>query len=104
MALSFRQEFIVDAHVAVGGASHQDLLSLVFKVENFTTGRAAEDLKFKSRTLLGVIFASDTGTHILRIVFGVYINDNVCLSHIQDHIIFQDRGCIELGKDTMADP
>ena len=90
MALSFREQFIINTHVAVGGASHQDFLSLVFKVENFTTGWTAEDLKFKSRTLLGVIFASDTGTDILRIVFGVYINDNVCLSHIQNHIIFQD--------------
>ena len=90
MALSFREEFIINTHVTVGGASHQDLLSLVFKVENFTTGRTPEDLKFKSRTLLGVIFASDTSTHILRIVFGVYINNNMCLSHIQDHIIFQD--------------
>ena len=28
----------------------------------------------------------------------------MCFSYIQDHIIFQNRGCIKLGKYTMADP
>ena len=111
--MTLGQELIVDANVAVGGSANRDTLLdilTLFVVVDFAGARPPENLQFQLYLII-VKVDVEVGRYVQLSLLGLStelvahvslqvlvlrheipnhdINDDVCLAHIDQHVVFQ---------------